>query len=410
MTAEPRSRDGVDIMEDGDPSVSPFDFEAHERAAVAEYLRRQPFYNDLASVVARILEECIKKNQIKIHSVQARAKDATSFGRKASTPSEDDPTRPKYPRPLEQITDLAGIRIITHVLGTLPEIDKLLHDEFDVIEQPDKGQELIEKERFGYQSIHYLVCVNPNRSRLAEYSRYKGALVEIQVRTILQHAWAEIQHDIQYKSTTAIPSEIRRRFMALAGMLEIADREFEDIQGTDQKIIDTAREMVARGELSGVEITAASLKQFLDQRMGADARISDWNYDWTARLVKTLGFSDLKQIETAIKSYDDDQLSQIAYWTGRQGQVTRFELMLLAALGELFIERHPWRTNAWFPRQEREHLQKFKENGIQTSTYDPTDVTDLPSMRSRNLGAAIEPAETGLPWSQVTSHEPPEAN
>jgi hypothetical protein len=71
-------------MEDSrNPSVHPFDFEEHERAAVAGYLRQRPFYVDLANVVARILKECINKNHIKVHSVQARAKDATSFGRDA---------------------------------------------------------------------------------------------------------------------------------------------------------------------------------------------------------------------------------------------------------------------------------------------------------------------------------------
>src|SRR5271165_646099 len=283
------------MMEDTEPPVHPCDFQEHERAGVAEYLKHQAFYADLASVVARILEECLKTNHIKIHSVQHRAKDATSFGHKAAIPSELDPTRPKYDQPIQQITDLAGIRIITQVLGTLPEIDKLLHSEFDVLEQSDKGEELIEKERFGYQSIHYLARISPERARLAEYERYHGAVAEIQVRTLLQHAWAEIEHDIQYKSPTAIPKEIRRRFMALAGMLEVADREFQAIQGADKQIVDTAREMVDRGDLAGVEITPLSLKQFLDKKLGPDGRISDWAYNWDANLLKTLGFSDLKQ-------------------------------------------------------------------------------------------------------------------
>jgi ppGpp synthetase/RelA/SpoT-type nucleotidyltranferase len=158
-------------------TAPPFDFEQHERAAVAEYLKHQPFYTDLASVVARILEECLKQDHIKIHSVQHRAKDPTSLGRKAAIPSEADPARPKYDQPIRQITDLAGIRIITQVLGTVPEINKLLHSEFDVLEQSDKGRELIEKEQFGYQSIHYLVRVRPERARLAEYKRFEGAVV-----------------------------------------------------------------------------------------------------------------------------------------------------------------------------------------------------------------------------------------
>ena len=183
------------------------------------------FYENLSNVVARILEECLKKRRIKVHSVQHRAKEASSFGHKAATPSETDPDAPKYPDPLKQITDLAGIRVITHFPSTLSDIDRLLSDEFTVVERSDKGKELIEEERFGYQSVHYLVCIRSERTRLAEYERFAGATAEIKVRTILQHAWAEIEHDIQYKSSTTIPAEIRRRFaLALAGMLEVADR------------------------------------------------------------------------------------------------------------------------------------------------------------------------------------------
>src|SRR5262249_19087167 len=161
--------------------------------------------------------------------------------------------------------------------------------------------ELIEKERFGYQSVHYLVRIRSERAELAEYQRFAGFIAEIQVRTILQHAWAEIEHDIQYKSTSAIPSEIRRRFMQLAGLLEIADREFQAIQGANQDLEHHAKDSVERGELRGVEITPNALKLFLDIRLGPDGRISDWSYDWATRLVKSLGFLDLKQVEDAIK-------------------------------------------------------------------------------------------------------------
>jgi ppGpp synthetase/RelA/SpoT-type nucleotidyltranferase len=337
-----------------------FDFGAHERAAVQAY----------AGVIARIIEECLKKRNIKVHSVQHRAKEPASLGRKASIPSEDDPNAAKYADPIKQITDLAGVRIITHFLTTLADVDRLLAEEFEVNERSDKGEELIEEERFGYQSVHFLVKIKKDRTRLAEYERFAGAIAEVQVRTILQHAWAEIEHDIQYKSSKTIPTEIRRRFMALAGMLEIADREFQAIQDADKEIETRAQAQVQSGELGGVEITPYALKLFLDARLGPDARISEWGYDWIARLIKRLGFRDLKQVEAAIAPYDDDHLSRLA--TGaRQGQVTRFELMLLAALGDRFIERHHWNIHEWFRDQSRTALAVFQEAGVKTATYDP---------------------------------------
>ena len=346
------------------------DLSSHERAAVSAYLYIQPFYHDLASVIARLIQECLKKRQIKVHSVQFRAKEASSFGRKAAIPSELDPEKPKYSDPLVQITDLAGVRIITHFPGTLADIDRLLSDEFDILERSDKGVELIEDEKFGYQSIHYLVRIKPERARLAEYERFSEATTEIQVRTILQHAWAEIEHDIQYKSANTIPSGIRRRFMSLAGMLEIADREFQAIQDADRELESRAKVMVQEGNLGGVEITPNALKLFLDKRLGPDGRISDWSYEWTARLLKRLGFQDLKQVETAIAPYNDDQLSNIM-WGNRQGQTTRFETMLLAALGERFLEGYQWRSN-FMDRLRLGALEKFAQKGIPVRTYHPT--------------------------------------
>ena len=158
--------------------------------------------------------------------------------------------------------------------------------------------------------------------------------------------------------------------MVLAGMLELADREFQAVHNQDRELTAHATQMVSSGDLTGVEITPQSLKLFLDKKLGADWRISDWSYDWTARLLKSLGFRDLRQVESAISEYNDDELNRIAY-EARQGQLSRFELMLLAALGERFVDRHPSKADPWFGPFRSAFLAKFREKGIRTSTYDP---------------------------------------
>jgi putative GTP pyrophosphokinase len=206
-------------MADSEKSL---DLKQHAQAAVTTYLERRTFFEDLAQVVRRILEEAFKRRGIKVHSVQGRAKDPTSLAKKAALPSDEDPTRPKYVNPLTEITDLAGVRVIAFFPATLSEINDIIEHEFMLVERSNKGDDLIEEERFGYQSIHYLVRLDPRRSDLPEYEPFADAITE-----------AEIEHDIQYKSSSVIPTEIRRRFMALAGMLEIADREFQTIQDDD---------------------------------------------------------------------------------------------------------------------------------------------------------------------------------
>ena len=82
--------------------------------------------------------------------------------------------------------------------------------------------------------------MNEDRLKLPENRGYAGIKCEIQIRTVLQHAWAEIEHDLGYKSEIDIPKDIRRSFSRLAGLLEVADKEFQEIRD----FLETYREKV----------------------------------------------------------------------------------------------------------------------------------------------------------------------
>jgi len=371
-------------MDQDGQQIDSFDFEAHRLRAIADFQKVEPLYKEFAEVLRNVLSEAFKANYIQVHSIEARAKAVTSFGRKASGPSEEDPNKPKYPNPLADITDLAGARVITFFPRTLQVVDSVLRREFDVTEKSDKAQVLIKEERFGYASVHYLVRLKDNRTSLLEYSRFKGLIAEIQVRTILQHAWAEIEHDIQYKSVDTIPTDIRRRFMSLAGMLEIADREFQAIQDEDERLRQLARKSVQEGRLVEVEITPDALRAYLDKKLGPDGRMTEFSYQFTARLLRTLGFTDFQQIDECIGRYDDDYLSRVV-WATRQGQITRFEFMLLAGMGDNYVKFHLWRGQEWFVKLSVEQLAKFRNGGIPVGSYLPPNrrVPEQPAQADR---------------------------
>jgi ppGpp synthetase/RelA/SpoT-type nucleotidyltranferase len=338
--------------------------------------------------------------EIRIHSIEARAKSLESFGAKAAKPSESDPTLPRYPAPLKEITDLAGIRVITFLPRSVEQVCRQIEREFTVLERTDKAAELMDEGKFGYQSIHFVVEMHPNRVRLPEYRRHKGLPFEIQVRTILQHAWAEMEHDIQYKSAAVIPVAIRRKFVALAGLLEIADREFQALQDEDETLRQHARASVEVGQLTSVEITPDALKSYLDKKLGADGRMTDWSYNFTASLLRRLGFVNLSQVDSCLSDYNDDRVSRVV-WGSRLGQLARFEDTLLAAMGENFISRHPWsRTDdAWIARF-RDRLEKLHKAGIRTGAYDPTvpgTVAPESSLSRETLGGEqVETAKVHL--------------
>ena len=118
--------------------------------------------------------------------------------------------------------------------------------------------------------------------------------------------------------------------------------------------------------------------------------MSVWSYDWTARLLKKLGFRTLEQVEKSISGFDDDQLSRIAAGS-RLGQTTRFEYMLLAGMGDHYLHRHPWATESWFRDRATGDLVRLKDAGIATREYDPLmdqpDMSPEPEPNSNSTGS-----------------------
>ncbi len=357
-------------MDDKDSRLRDFDFKSHGIDAVEEYRELRQLYEKFSEAVKKILGEALKNKKINVHSINSRAKDVGSYHKKAIKPSDVEPNEPKYKNPIKEITDKAGVRVITYFPKTISEVQDIISQEFEILELDDKSKSLISEEKFGYHSIQYIIKFKSDRVSLPEYQKFKELEAEIQVRTILQHAWAEIEHDIQYKSSETIPKNLRRRFLSLAGLLEIADREFQAIQDADDSYRTNARRLIQEGKLEDVEITGDSLKTYLDDKLGSDRRTTEYSYEYEAKNLIHMGFSNFKQVDECIKDFDDDKLSRIIWFT-RQGQLTRFNFCLLAGMGEYYISRHPWSREKWFGPLHTKYLDKLNKQGITIRDYVP---------------------------------------
>jgi putative GTP pyrophosphokinase len=344
-----------------EPNV--FDFDEHRRKAIDEYEEVKDLYEECSQAVRSVLRTVLDQESVRTLSVEARVKDVESFGTKVIRPSDTDPGQPRYPKPLTDITDLSGARVITFLLADIERVNELVEREFEVIEKSTMAGLFAEGQQLGYQSVHYLVKFSGPRCQLPEYERYQGRISEIQVRTILQHAWAEIEHDIQYKAETTIPDSLKRRFLSLAGVVEVADREFQAISGEDERIRSDVTRLVGQNRLDEVELTPQSLKVYLDKKYGPDLRMSDWSYGYAARVCKRLGFSNLAEVDEAISPYDDDQVSR-ALWGSRQGQLQRFEDVLRAAFGRNLTGAPSTSLPTWW-------LTRLATARIKTGTYPP---------------------------------------
>ncbi|MBG6099806.1 GTP pyrophosphokinase [Micromonospora vinacea] len=183
-----------------------------------QYMSERHRYVDFASSMERLLGQLLSyaNNHVEIN---ARAKDPESLQKKLSVKSYDS---------LQLIPDLAGIRIVTSYTSDLRAICAIIRSEFDVIEEVPHG--FGKPDAFGYASQHMIVRLKGNRSTLAEWITMADLNCEIQVRTIMQHAWASISHALDYKTDQEIPDEVRRKLHQVAALIEVSDSLFDSFR------------------------------------------------------------------------------------------------------------------------------------------------------------------------------------
>ncbi|MGP1415115.1 MAG: (p)ppGpp synthetase [Treponema sp.] len=140
------------------------------------------------------------------------------------------------------LTDILGIRIMCTFISNLEEVKNILSKNFELYDVENKGDHSNYKS-FGYESIHFVVNV-PDSFKVGLLIP-DGIVFEIQLRTVLQDAWAEIEHDLVYKSeTTALDVPMKRKLAAINASLTLADIVFQEINDYQKNLkieLDTRR-------------------------------------------------------------------------------------------------------------------------------------------------------------------------
>jgi len=155
-----------------------------------------------------------------------------------------------------QITDLLGIRVICPFLEDLETIERIILQSFEILEMERKAEQHSFRE-FGYDSVHFLIKTRPIDSTAT--LPHSCDACEIQLRTILQEAWAEVEHELVYKSDITIPDySIRRKLASLNASLTLSDLIFQEIRD-DQKEI-RRREMKCRSNIEAISCDLDSIK------------------------------------------------------------------------------------------------------------------------------------------------------
>jgi ppGpp synthetase/RelA/SpoT-type nucleotidyltranferase len=323
------------------------------RLAVQTYAAMQPEIREATERFVGLVTTLLDDAGINYLSVTGRAKSVASFAAKADRDLDGVPV---YSDPLEQITDQIGVRVITYIHSDVTAVAHLLGDQMLLLDDRDMGQETASEGRFGYASRHLLVEPDPTRSTPATYDVLRGRRAQIQVRTVLQHAWAEFEHAIRYKGT--IPEEhvpdLDRRFTLAAGLLELADREFSLIRDRLQATVTDQR---PDSDVSDPRIAPQDLATFLAGQY-ADAGWSRTDhYAWVSGLLLELGITSLDELAGLLTSVDSAAINARMDYRYPPGAVRRLDDALLAVFGSRYLGLH---GNAHREALLRTRLEKLR--------------------------------------------------
>jgi ppGpp synthetase/RelA/SpoT-type nucleotidyltranferase len=192
----------------------------------------------------------------KIHSVKSRVKDAEHLIVKIIRKTPDRKT--KYGEGFQfnienykqEVTDLIGIRAIHIFKEDWEDIHDFITNTWKVIEITANVREGDDTQRFeeqdiqihsrksGYRSVHYLIEFFPTNQRV---------IAEIQVRTIFEEGYGEIDHQLRY-SHDQIPEVLALNLLLLnriagssdemASFINLLNRSWTEMEGKYEGIID----------------------------------------------------------------------------------------------------------------------------------------------------------------------------
>lgn len=291
-------------------SLEKYGLDPHCTMMLEEYREHKDSFNRILEISTGCIRNLLKQNGIMVTAVEGRVKSEKSLAGKLELKGY------KY-HSLSDITDIIGTRVITFYTDDVDKVAALAENSFDIDwENSVDKRKMHQLDSFGYMSLHY-ICRIPKSMYFDEaHPEINTTRFEVQLRTTLQHMWANMDHDCGYKGEVEIPREHLRNMIRLAGVLELADDEFSRIRTAVNDYRRQVQSLVAGGKFSQVLLDVDTFRSYLNmkpfdklnRRIAAinQAEIHDASLMPYLRMFKYLGFKTLGDIEDLKKESSDD--------------------------------------------------------------------------------------------------------
>ena len=281
----------------------------HCQAILQEYEDNLPRFREVEAQVRETLRRTLQEAGLAVAAIESRVKGHDSLAGKLELKGH------KY-NSLANLTDILGLRVITFYIDDVDKVASAVERLFTIDwENSVDKRKIHERDSFGYLSLHYICSIPDFPYRF-----------EIQMRTLLQHAWANMDHDTGYKSGVEIPKRYLRNMSRLAGMLELVDDEFSKIRIELTDYRRRVQALVRSGNLDEVPIDGDTFRSYLDLDPFAqlNKRIASMNQAEIQEVplmpylavYKGIGLKTLGDISRMIKDYSEGAYQIACYQIG----------------------------------------------------------------------------------------------
>lgn len=319
---------------------------------VWEFANEQDSLARAADQMRDYLYEMSTEALIPVYTIETRAKSLTSYIEKCGR-TESDGTD-KYSHPRSQIDDCVAARVIVYTTRARMDFLGLLQTRLGTRDHQNPG----EKKHNGYDSDHIIVTsvdaghLGARYPDLATYFRHRPGL-EVQIRTVAGHAWAEYEHDVRYKSAAYRnlkkddQGRVDQWFIEAGGLRRYLDQVFNEIdeflvptalEGEESETGEEDIESASQSADDGQPLTSSTLAGVIDS-LYPEAEVGSLeSQDELRAHLHALGIRTVSGLHTVLDQVDRDEVAALMDYPGAVSGTRRLDDVLLALFARKYVE------------------------------------------------------------------------